>query len=358
MTLIYLPIESYDERYTRQLDSWVQLELDKHEIDYIPVYGEQLTETIDDGQVLDGCGRPHYALTQIAQIMKMLRRGEIKSGDKIFSMDVWTHGLEAIPYAATVQKKNIDMYHFNCAGSFEKNDFINLTGMTPWAHYQEKAWFAACKKVFFAADTLRQMAYAQNMFDGQNDKAVLTGLAFNSTDVYNTINEHLEKENIIVFPHRYDIEKRPQNFLTIAASVKKERPEVRFIITTGRKIFSGTASVQQALQAQKDGIIEIYAGLSKIDYYKLLSKSSIVFSSAQQDTIGNAILESITHGCTPVVNDDVSYGEYLPKQFIYKNLNAAEELIYQYLDSPIDAFKYIERYDHSIENMLREMDLI
>lgn len=363
--LIYLPLEKYEERYTAQLDRWVQMELEKHNIDYIPVYGEQLTETIDDGQVLDGCGRPHYTLTQMSQIMRMMRRNEIKSGDKIFSMDVWTHGLEAIPYAATVQKKNIDMYHFNCAGSFEFNDFINLTGMSPWAHYQEKAWFAACKKIFFAADTLRQMAFRENMFDDRNDKAVLTGLAFNSTDVYNTIPEQYhrelnEKEPIVVFPHRWDNEKRPWRFLQVAQQVKKEYPAARFVITTGRKELTGTAPVDEALKLQKEGIVEIKTDLPKVEYYKLLAKSKVIFSSALQDTVGNCMLESITHGCTPVATDVVSYHEYLPKDFLYydTNLDQAVKMVIEYLDHPVNCFSFIERYDHSIENMLHEMELI
>jgi len=365
MTLIYLPIEKYSERYTTQLHSWIIAELQKHNVDYITVEGEQLTDRIDDGQVLDGCGRPHYALTQMAQIMRMMRRDEIKSGDKIFSMDVWTHGLEAIPYAATVQKKNIDMYHFNCAGSFEKNDFINLTGMTPWAHYQEKAWFAACKKVFFAADTLRQMAFQEDMFDDRNDKAVLTGLAFNSTDVYNTIpkEDHRdldEKENICVFPHRWDNEKRPERFLEVAKEVKKEYPDARFVITTGRKEFTGTAPIEEALQLQKKGIVEIMTNLPKVEYYKLLAKSKVIFSSALQDTVGNCLLEAITHGCTPVATDEVSYHEYLPDNFLYqdKNLNQAADMVTEYLDHPVDCFEFIQKYDHSIENMLKEMELI
>lgn len=361
--LIYLPLEKYEERYTAQLDHWVQMELDKHEIDYVPVYGEQLTETIDDGQVLDGCGRPHYALTQMAQIMRMMRRDEIKSGDKIFSMDIWTHGLEALPYAATVQKKKIDMYHFNCAGSFEFNDFINLTRMTPWAHYQEKAWFAACKKVFFAADTLRQMAYQENMFDDCPEKAVLTGLAFNSQDVYNTIPErfHREfKEDIVVFPHRWDDEKRPWRFLEVAKKVKKEYPDARFVITTGRKGLTGTAPVGEALQLQKEGVVEIKTNLPKVEYYKLLAKSKIIFSSALQDTVGNCLLEAITHGCTPVVTNRVSYHEYLPNNFLYKDIdmNQAVDMVIEYLDHPVDCFEFIQKYDNSIKNMLKEMELI
>lgn len=360
--LVNLPVEPYEERYTAQLNHWVEMELEKHNIDYVTIEGERLTGRIDEGQVLDATGRPYYSLTQMAKVMKMMRNGEIKSGDKFFTTDIWIMGLESLKYAATMQNKNIDLYGFNCAGTFEFHDFLNITGMTPWGHYLEKCWFTQAKKIFFAADTLRQMAYQADMFNNRN-KAVLTGLAFNSTDVYNTIPERFHrdfKENIVVFPHRWDNEKRPWRFLEVAQKVKKEFPDARFVITTGRKELTGTAPVHEALEMEKKGIIEIKTDLPKVEYYKLLAKSSVIFSSALQDTVGNCMLEAITHGCTPVATDKVSYHEYLPNDFLYSdnNLNQAADMIIEYLDHPVDCFQFIEKYDHSIENMLREMELI
>lgn len=372
--LVNLPIEPYEERYTAQLNRWVEMELEKHDIKYVTVEGERLTSRIDEGQVLDATGRPYYSLTQMAKVMKMMRNGEIKSGDKVFTTDIWIMGLEALKYAATIQKKDIDLYGFNCAGTFEFNDFLYRTGMAPWGHYLEKCWFAQAKKIFFAADTLRQMAYQADMFDDCEHKAVLTGLAFNSTDVYNTIPEQYhkeldEKEPIIVFPHRWDNEKRPWKFLELAEKVKAEYPDARFVITTGRKTLSGTAPICQALKLQKEGIVEIKTDLPKVEYYKLLAKSSVIFSSALQDTVGNCMLEAITHGCTPVATDRVSYHEFLPKEFLYHEETkypypdngmheGPADMVMEYLDHPVDCFEFIEKYDHSIENMLKEMELI
>lgn len=363
--LVNLPIEPYEERYTAQLNRWVEMELEKHEIEYVTVEGDRLTSRIDEGQVLDATGRPYYSLTQMSKVMKMMRNGEIKSGDKIFTTDIWIMGLEAVKYAATIQHKDIDLYGFNCAGTFEFHDFLNLTGMSHWGHYLEKCWFTQAKKIFFAADTLRQMAYQADMFDDRNDKAVLTGLAFNSTDVYNTIPEEAhrelnEKAPIVIFPHRWDDEKRPWQFLYVAEKVKKEIPYARFIITTGRKELSGTASTYWAQKLQKESIVEIKTDMPKVEYYKLLAKSKVIFSSALQDTVGNCMLEAITHGCTPVATDKVSYHEYLPNNFLYSdgNLDQAADMVIEYLDHPVDCFEFIEKYDHSIENMLREMELI
>lgn len=356
--LINLPIEPYEERYTAQLNNWVEMELEKHNVEYVTVYGDTLSDTIDEGQVLDGTGRPYYCLTQMSKIMKMMRNNEIKSGDKIFTTDIWIHGLEAIPYAATIQKKNIELYGFNCAGTFEKYDFLNQTGMTKWGQYLEKAWFKAAKKIFFASNTLRQMAYEAEMFWGERKKAIVTGLAFNSTDVYNTIEEHPEKENIVIFPHRWDNEKRPDMFLLLATIIKEQRPDIRFIITTGRKKLGGTADTKNAINLQQSRTVEIYEGMNKVDYYRLLAKSKIIFSSALQDTIGNCMLEAITHGCTPVATDDVSYHEYLPEEFLYYTIFEATIKVLQYIDKPVDCFKYIEKYDNSIENMLIEMEVV
>lgn len=355
--LVYLPIEAYEERYTAQLDRWMKIEFDKNNIDYITVYGDILSNTIDEGQVLDGTGRPYYCLTQMSKVMKLMKENKIKSGDKIFTTDIWLHGLEAIPYAATIQKKNIDIYACNLAGTFENYDFLNLTGMTSWGQYLEKSWFAFCKKVFFGSETLRMMAIRNRMMTV--GKSTVTGLAFNSEDVYNTIGIHpKEKKDIVIFPHRWDVEKRPEIFLKVAKKVHNINPNIKFVITTGRKDLRGTASIDEAIRLQKQGIVDIKFALSKSKYYELLADAKIVFSSALQDTIGNAMMEAITHGCTPVATDEVSYHEYLPQNFLWYNIDEAIEMIFKYIEKPINCRQYIKKYDNSIHNMLNEMELV
>lgn len=362
MTLWYLPIEPYDERYTRQLDDWVVLELEKREIDYVRVPGKTPYENVSQGQVLDAIGRPLWCFEQTKTLLQEMQKGTLQDGDKIFTMDIWQFGIETLFYAANQKNINLDFYGFNCAGSFEWYDFINLSGIGIWGKHLERCWFEQAKKVFFASEKLRDMAFRNQMFSDPR-KAVITGLAFNSDYVLNEAGvmnnqkafNYPDKTRTVVFPHRYDMEKNPDIYLDIIEKMKDDW--INFVITSGRKDLFGTADYKRAKRLEKEGKLKIYSGLSKQDYYNLLLESSIVFSSAKQDTVGNCILESVTLGCTPVVNTGVSYEEFLPKKFIYTDgcVDEACELIRKYIDKPENAFSYIKRYDNSLGNMIKEM---
>lgn len=362
MTLWYLPIEPYEERYTKQLDDWVEMALHKSEIPYIKLIGDPMSNKVERGQVLDAIGRPIWCMKQAELLLTAIKKGIVKKGDKIFTMDVWQFGIETIAYASDQLGLNLEFYGFNCAGSFEWYDFINLTGIGRWGKYLEKAWFKWATKVFFASEKLRNMAFNAGMFDDRT-KAVITGLAFNSKYVLNQIGiqnqdkafNPLHKSKTVVFPHRYDFEKNPDVFLDVAEALKD--CGINFVITTGREELTGTANCKRALKLAEQGIVNIKAGMSKTDYYQLLLRSQIIFSSAKQDTVGNCILESITLGCTPVVNTGVSYEEFLPKKYIYTDgcVDEACSLILKHLDDPTNAFPFIKRYDNSINNMIKEM---
>ena len=369
MTLWYLPIEGYEERYTNQLDTWVTSKLKERNVEFVKVEGGQAfnnikQKPIQHGQVLDAIGRPQWCLNQTLYLLDQLKRGELKNNDKIFTMDIWQFGLEALKYASQVKGINLEFYGFNCAGSFEPYDFINLTGIGKWGQHLERAYFEFYTKIFFASEKLRNMAYNAQMFSDKN-KAVITGLAFNSKYILDQVGfttqdrafSSLHKSKTVVFPHRYDMEKNPDFYLDVAEKFKNEN--INFVITTGRKTLKGTANYDRAQKLASEGKLYIYEGLNKKDYYDILLHAMIVFSSAKQDTIGNAILEAITLGCTPVVNTGVSYEEFLPSKYIYtdQSLDEACDLILKYIDQPSNAFNNIKRYDKSIDNMLNAMEV-
>ena len=362
--LWYLPIEPYEERYTKQLDDWVTEKLEKKGIKYqkVTVSGFNSPTTVNRGQVLDAIGRPAWCLQQTQTLLKAMASGQIQKGDKIFTMDIWQFGLETVAYASQQLGLDLEFYGFNCAGSFEWYDFINLTGIGKWGQHLERAWFEFYTKVFFASEKLRNMAFNANMFTDKR-KAVITGLAFNSKYVLDTVRmpsndkafSPLHKSKTVIFPHRYDFEKNPDVFCDVVEKLSDQG--INFAITTGRKSITGTANYKRALKLQEEKKLTIYTDLPKTQYYQLLLNSMIVFSSAKQDTIGNCILESITLGCTPVVNTGVSYEEFLPKKYIYTDgcIDEACNLILKYINEPSNAFSYIKRYDKSIDNMLKEM---
>ena len=95
MKIFYMGLESYQARYTYQLTDWTKRAYDKRNIDYVIVPGEQIddSEAIVTGQVLDAHGRSYFGMSQMMNLVKMLKAGDITSKDIIFfetcSNQVW-----------------------------------------------------------------------------------------------------------------------------------------------------------------------------------------------------------------------------------------------------------------------------
>ena len=98
--LFYMGLESYEARYTLQLQDWNEREFKKHGIDYEIITGEELdnSKAIVTGSVLDAHGRSYYSLSQTMNLVQKMKNGEITSDDVIFYEDMFTPGLECLPY--------------------------------------------------------------------------------------------------------------------------------------------------------------------------------------------------------------------------------------------------------------------
>ena len=93
-------LESYQARYTYQLTDWTKRAYDKRGVKYEIIPGETIddSEAIVTGQVLDAHGRSYYSLSQTMNLVQKMKNGEITSDDVIFYEDMYTPGLECLPY--------------------------------------------------------------------------------------------------------------------------------------------------------------------------------------------------------------------------------------------------------------------
>ena len=63
--------------------------------------------TIDDskaivtGQVLDAHGRSYFGMSQLMNLVQMMKAGEITKDDAIFFEDMFQPGMESLPYILT-----------------------------------------------------------------------------------------------------------------------------------------------------------------------------------------------------------------------------------------------------------------
>src|SRR5262245_22945531 len=120
--LFYLPLESYQERYTSQLAApktgWLERNWIKAKIPYHRMDGYDVTATqINSGVVLDAPRRCKYAMSQIDQLIRLAELEQINDGDKIYFDDFWHPGIESLPYCFQIMGINPSMYAFLYAQS-------------------------------------------------------------------------------------------------------------------------------------------------------------------------------------------------------------------------------------------------
>ena len=83
-------LESYQARYTFQLTDWTKRAYDKRGVKYEIVPGETIddSEAIVTGQVLDAHGRSYFSMSQMMNLVQMMKAGEITSSDIIFFLEI------------------------------------------------------------------------------------------------------------------------------------------------------------------------------------------------------------------------------------------------------------------------------
>ena len=73
--LFYMGLEPYKARYTLQLQEWNRSVFERRGINYLIVEGETLSndQAIVTGQVLDAHGRSYFAMSQMMNLVKLMK---------------------------------------------------------------------------------------------------------------------------------------------------------------------------------------------------------------------------------------------------------------------------------------------
>ena len=95
MKIFYMGLEPYEGRYTLQLTDWTERAYKKRNIEYVIVPGTTIDDSkaIVTGQVLDAHGRSYFAMSQMMNLVQMMKAGEITSNDIIFFEDMFQPGI-------------------------------------------------------------------------------------------------------------------------------------------------------------------------------------------------------------------------------------------------------------------------
>lgn len=306
--LYYLPLESYEERYTYQLTDWTVQRLRKRGVQATLVEGKRLpaSDVIQTGVALDAHGRSYYALTQTAEMVSLLRERKFSPLDAIYMQDMFHPGYEALPYIlAQVPVTNRPrIYTHNLAQSIDVYDFT--FPMRHWMRHYEHLVDLTVDGVFVASEVqveLSRMALLDNA------PIYKVGLAFDVDEVRSRVPSRkplLERSERIVYASRFDTEKQPQFWMGMVETIKRDPShplhDYEFAILTGAPQLRSNDPdyVETARAMAAEGLLVIYEGLKKNEYYRLLADSRVQVNTAKQDFVSNTLNEASALG-TPTL---------------------------------------------------------
>lgn len=302
MKIFYMGLESYQARYTYQLTDWTKRAYDKRGIKYEIVPGDTIddSEAIVTGQVLDAHGRSYFSMSQMMNLVKMLKAGEITSNDAIFFEDMFQPGMESLPYILqqTPEKYRPTIYLRCLAQAIDPDDFVHVWGMSKWMSLYEQMCNEIPNVVILASN--EEMVAHMRIANWKAPIYNISGLSFGKEEVQSRVEQKpfMERKNRVVFGARWDQEKQPQFFMDMITKFKEKHPETEFAICQGGPLRSNNDYyVKEAKYLEKKGLLTIHENLKKNDYYNILADSRVLFNCALQDWTSNTVSEADALGC-------------------------------------------------------------
>lgn len=296
-------LESYEARYTLQLQDWNERVFKLRGVDYEIVTGSELStdKKIVTGSVLDAHGRTYYSMMQTANLIKLMKEGKVTNEDVIFYEDMFTPGIESLPYILDqVPAQYRPKVYVRClAQSIDPDDFVNREGMRPWMRHFELMIDEFVDGILVASEEMVAHLRIANF----NAPIYVTGLPFGKDEVKSRIpnvKPITERTKRVGFAARWDDEKQPQFYMDLAQKFHKIRPDVEFAIFCGHPELKSNnpehVKFARYLETSGTANFKVYTGLKKNDYYSLLADSTVLFNCALQDWVSNTVSEADTFG--------------------------------------------------------------
>ena len=304
--LFYMGIEKIESRYTLQLTEWNKRVFDRRGLDVVYVDGANIdnTQSISVGQVLDAHGRSYFSMSQMMNLVKMMRNGEVTNEDVIYFEDMFTPGIETLPYILDqVDPTYRPKIFVRClAQSVDPDDFVHVWGMAEWMSTYEK--MVNCFVTGVLA-TNEEMVAHMRIAGWSAPIYNISGLAFGKEEVLERIggSQNIkpfdQRKMRVGFAARFDQEKQPDFYMDLIEMYyeKGRHKDIEFAIFQGGPLRSNNQKyIDRARRLEAEGRLKIYEGLMKNDYYNLLNDTRVLFNCALQDWVSNTVSEADTLG--------------------------------------------------------------
>lgn len=308
--LFYMGLESYEARYTLQLTEWNRRVFDRRglEVAYVPGSTIDDTQSISVGQVLDAHGRSYFAMSQMMNLVQMMRNGEVTAEDVVYFEDMFQPGIESLPYILDqVPEHQRPRIFVRClAQAIDPDDFVHVWGMAGWMSTYEKM-VNQIPNVHVLA-TNEEMVAHMRIAGWTAPIYNISGLAFGKAEVLervggpDKIKPFAERKMRVAFAARFDQEKQPGFFMDlIEMTGQLTSTKIEWAIFQGGPLRSNNPEyVERARQMETEGKLKIYENLKKNEYYELLNDTRVLFNCALQDWVSNTVSEADTLGSNVV----------------------------------------------------------
>lgn len=347
--LWYVGLEPYESRYSLQLQSWSESAFKKRGINYVVVPGQTIdnTKSIQVGQVLDAHGRSYFAMSQMMNLVQMMRNGEITGEDVVFFEDMFQPGIESLPYIMDqIPSNQRPKVWVRClAQAVDPDDFVHVWGMSKWMSLYEAMVNEFVTGVLASNE---EMVAHMKIANWKAPIYNVSGLAFGKQEVQErvgSIKPFAERANRVVFAARWDQEKQPDFYMDLVEHtvdrMQTWRPQnpVEFSILQGGPLRSNnTKYIERARALEAAGKLKIYENLKKNDYYNILNDSRVMFNCALQDWTSNTVSEADALGCNVLFPAYRSFPEIFAndhtRMYVPWSKDDAYEKLIQLLDRP------------------------
>jgi glycosyltransferase involved in cell wall biosynthesis len=303
MKIFYMGLEPYEGRYTLQLTDWSERAFKKRNIEYVVVPGTTIdnSKAIVTGQVLDAHGRSYFGMSQLMNLVKMMKNGEITSNDVIFFEDMFQPGMEALPYIIQQSPEHYRPKIFlRClAQAIDPDDFVHVWGMSKWMSLYEEM----CNEIpnVHILATNEEMVAHMRIANWRAPIYNISGLSFGKQEVLSrlkSVKPFEQRTRRVCFAARFDQEKQPDFYMDLIQRVRRQDPSVEFAVFAGGPLRSNNERyLTRARELESRGDLKIYENLKKDQYYELLADSRVLFNCALQDWVSNTVSEADTLGC-------------------------------------------------------------
>lgn len=302
--LFYMGLEPYEGRYTLQLTEWSRRAFIRRGVDWVNVPGTTIdnTKAIQVGQVLDAHGRSYFAMSQMMNLVQMMRNGEVTGEDVIFFEDMFQPGMESLPYIMDqIPTEQRPQVWIRClAQAVDPDDFVHVWGMGKWMSLYEEMCNEFVTGVLASNE---EMVAHMKIANWKAPIYNISGLAFDKTEValrVGAINDWAKRDNRVVFAARFDQEKQPDFFMDMIEEWygTPGTIDVEFAILQGGPLRSNNPKyIERARKMEERGQLVIYENLKKNEYYDIVNRSKVLFNCALQDWTSNTVSEADALGC-------------------------------------------------------------